>query len=159
MSMIGDFGICTKNSYNRLAEAIRNDQLDAVEELTGKLCSELENSMELMENHQCSGEVFLALFQYFKTEFGIDIYGDEERKKLNEEWREITGDYDMIVFTETEKTQFLSLADRIDYDKLAQFMNDFFQDDYGNAGQAACSVFLENLRKMKPDDVLLWHLY
>lgn len=159
MSMIGDFGMCARNSYDSLVDAVRNDQQDTAAELIEKICGEMDASMASMENHQCSGEVFLALFQYFKEEFGIDVHGDEEQKKLNEKWRENTGDYDMILFTEKEKTQFLALSDRIDHDQVMLFVNDFFQDDYGNAGQVSCNVFLENLRKLNADSVLLWHLY
>lgn len=158
MSMIGDFGVCTKSSYNSLVDAIRNDQFDVMEDLIQKIYSELENSASALENNKCSGEVFLAVFHYFKTEYGMDMRDNADLKKLNENWREITGDYDMVIVTDEQKTKILSIADHIDYNKVIQFVNDFFQDDYGNAGQIACDVFFENVRNLKPDSILLWHL-
>ena len=158
MSMIGNFGMCAESDYNSLVAAVRNDQLDTADDWIGKICNELENSTAILENDQCSGEVFLAIFQYFKSEYAVDIYGNEDMRKLNERWREVTGDYDITVFTQKEKTQFLSLIDQIDYDHVMQYVDDFYQNDYGNAGQVACKVLFENLRRMKPDNVLLWHL-
>lgn len=158
MSMIGNFGICTENNYNCLVAAIRNDQLDAADDWIGKICDALENSAAILENDQCSGEVFLAVFQYFKSEYTIDVHGNSDMRKLNERWREFTGDYDFVVFTQKEKAQFLSLSDEIDYDHVKQYVDDFYQNDYENAGQIACKVLFENLRRLKPDSVLLWHL-
>lgn len=158
MSMIGNFGKCTENDYNRLVAAIRKNQSDAADDLIEKLYNELENAVEALESDQCSGEVFLAVFQYFQTEFDIELYGDEEQKALYERWREITEDCDVRIFTKKEKAQLLSLADRIDSNEITAYVNDFFQNDYGDAGQIACAVLLENLRKLEADNVLLWHL-
>lgn len=159
MSMIGNFGKCTENDYNCLVAAIRENQPDTADDLIGRLCDELENSAAKLENDQCSGEVFLAVFEYFKTEFDLDLYGGEEQKALYERWREITEDYDVRIFTNKEKEALLSLADHIDSREVAAFVNDFFQNDYGEAGQIACKVLFENLKKLEADSVLLWHLY
>ena len=159
MSMIGNFGLCPKNSYENLISLILSNQLDAANELITKIHDGLLNTASTLENDRCSGEIFIALFHYLETEFEIDIRGNTELKKLSESWREVTGDYDMVSFTEKEKVQLLSLTDKIDYNTITQFINDFFQQDYGTAGQIACDVLIENLKRLGTDDVLIWHLF
>lgn len=39
----------------------------------------------------------MALFEFFKEEYGIDVWGGAEFKEIAERWRDITGDFDMIV--------------------------------------------------------------
>lgn len=159
MSMIGNFGLCPKSNYENLLSLILSNQLDAANDLITKVHDELLNTASTLENNRCSGEIFIALFHYFKTEFEIDVRGNAESEKLNESWRKVTGDYDMISFTAKEKVQLLSLTDQIDYNTIAQFINDFFQQDYGNAGQIACDVLIENLKRLDTDNVLIWHLF
>lgn len=159
MSMTGSFGLCPKNSYDSLINFIKAGQSDAAQDLVKEIWDGLEDSASMLENNRCSGEVFLALFEYFKAALDIDIRENADLKKVGENWREITGDYDMAVFTEKEKTQFLSRTDSIHSDQVTQFVNDFFQNDYGEAGQTACDVFIRNLEKLGADSVLIWHLY
>lgn len=39
----------------------------------------------------------MALFEFFKEEYEIDVWGEAEFKEIAERWRDITGDFDMIV--------------------------------------------------------------
>lgn len=155
MSMIGNFGLCSQSHYGRLENFMKNGNFTAAEELIKELYSEVEKSTAKLENGKCSGEVFIALFQYLKTVWGVDVWGNPEN--LVEKWRDCTGDFDMIGFH--EKEQILSLEDRVDYGELSLFINDFFQMDYGNAGQIACQVLFSNLKSMEADTVLIWHLF
>lgn len=159
MSMIGCFGLCAKDAYDGLLNAVKNDRFDEASDWIMRICSELEGSAPEMEPDGCSGEVFIALFHYLKTEFGIDIRKNADLNKLGEDWREITGDYDMAVFSEQEREQLLPIADQIDFDEVTRFINDFFQTDYGNAGETACQIFFGNLGKLEAGCVLIWHLY
>lgn len=59
----------------------------------------------------------------------------------------------MIVFQ--EKETFLNIEDDVDYDKISQFVSDFFQADYQDAGETACKILLENLRKLASEEVLI----
>ena len=61
----------------------------------------------------------MALFEFFKEEYGIDVWGEAEFKEIAERWRGITGDFDMIVFQ--EKETFLIIEDDIDYYKISQY--------------------------------------
>ena len=76
---------------------------------------------------------------------------------MAEKWREITDDFDIIVLC--NKEQLLSLEDIIDYNKISQYINDFFQSDYGKIGQTAYTALLNNLRKIDDAHILIWHLY
>ena len=76
---------------------------------------------------------------------------------FGEEWRNVTGDFDIIVFHEKERV--LALEDTIDYDGLLQFINDFFQIDYGNAGEIAWNVLLNNLKNTGTDNMLILHVF
>lgn len=154
MSMIGVFGICSKRQYDELADLIKNGKSAQSEDLIKEIYSEVENSVEKLENLKCSGEVFIALFYYLESVCGVDVRcGTEE---VGEKWRETTGDFDMVVFQ--EKEQVLVLEDTMDHDELLQFINDFYQADYGNAGQIAWDVLLNNLKGTGTDNILIWHL-
>ena len=78
-------------------------------------------------------------------------------ESVGEKWRDVTGDFDIIVFQEKERI--LALEDTIDCDVLLQFINDFFQIDYGNAGQIAWNVLLNNLKSTEAEDILILHLF
>ncbi|MCI9540656.1 MAG: hypothetical protein HFG39_06270 [Lachnospiraceae bacterium] len=155
MSIIGSFGICPKNNYRMLVELIKNNNLTEAEVLIKKIYYELKDSEEKLEN-PCSGEVFIALFDYFKTALGVDVR-DNITTDMAEKWREITDDFDIIVLC--NKEQLLSLEDIIDYNKISQYINDFFQSDYGKIGQTAYTALLNNLRKIDDAHILIWHLY
>lgn len=155
MSMIGDFGVCSKSNYDELENLIKNGRFVEAEDLIKEIYNEVENSAADLENGKCSGEVFIALFHYLKTACGIDVRCNSEG--FGEKWRDTTGDFDVIAFYEKEKV--LLLEDKIDYGQLSQFINDFFQIDYGNAGQIACGVLFNNLKSMGTDNILIWHLY
>ncbi len=155
MSIIGSFGICPKNNYRMLVELIKNNNLTEAEVLIKKIYHELKDSEEKLEN-PCSGEVFIALFDYFKTALGVDVR-DNITTDMAEKWREITDDFDIIVLC--NKEQLLSLEDIIDYNKISQYINDFFQSDYGKIGQTAYTALLNNLRKIDDAHILIWHLY
>lgn len=159
MSVIGDFSLCKKSAYNNLVHFIANDQFDEAESLINEIYSELEASASKLENNQCSGEVFIALFEYFNTALGMDVREGMELEKIGEVWRDATGDFEMIVFSEKAKTQFLSIAGTINDHEVVQFINDFFQNDYGQAGQIACNVFFKNLETLDSDTVLIFHMY
>lgn len=156
MSMIGSFGICAKNNYRMLEELIKNENLVEAETLIKEIYHELKDSEGRLEN-PCSGEVFIALFDYFKTVLGVDVRSTIAPKGIEENWREITGDFDIIVLY--HKEQLLSLEDVTDYSKISQYINDFFQSDYGKIGQIAYTALLNNLRKVDEEHILIWHLY
>ena len=61
----------------------------------------------------------MALFEFFKEKYGIDVWGEAEFKEIAERWRGITGGFDMIVFQ--EKETFLIIEDDIDYYKISQY--------------------------------------
>lgn len=159
MSLIGDFGLCSKSAYNNLVYFIENGQMDKAESSINEMHSELTASASKLENHRCSGEVFIALFEYFNTAFGVNVREDMELGNIGEIWRNATGDFEMIAFSEKATTQLLSLAGTIDDHEVIQFINDFFQNDYGQAGQIACEVFFKNLEAVDSDTVLIFHMY
>ena len=155
MSMIGVFGICSKSNYSERADLINNGKFVQTEDLIKEIYSEVENSAAKLENDKCSGEVYIALFHYLKTVCGVDVRCGMEG--FGEEWRNVTGDFDIIVFHEKERV--LALEDTIDYDGLLQFINDFFRIDYGNAGQIAWDALLNNLKSTGTENILIWHLF
>lgn len=155
MSIIGTFGICSKSNYNELTDLIKSGESTKTEKLIKEIYSEVKNSAVKLENDKCSGEVFSALFHYLKTAYGVDVRCDIEG--IGEKWRDVTGDFDIIVFHEKERI--LALEDTIDYDGLFQFVNDFFQSDYGNAGQIAWNVLLNNLKSIEAENILILHFF
>lgn len=155
MSIIGTFGICSKSNYNELTDLIKSGESTKTEELIKEIYSEVKNSAVKLENDKCSGEVFSALFHYLQTAYGVDVRSGIEG--IGEKWRDVTGDFDVIVFHEKERI--LALEDTFDYDGLFQFVNDFFQIDYGNAGQIAWDVLLNNLKSTEAENILIFHLF
>lgn len=155
MSMIGSFGICAKNKYDELRNLIQIGKCVEIENLIKEIYVEVESSAAKLENRKCSGEVFIALFCYLESVRKVNVRCDFGC--LGEKWRDTTGDFDIIVFC--EKEQILSLEGNIDFAELSQFINDFYQIDYGNTGQMACSVLFNNLKRVGKDKVLIWHLF
>lgn len=155
MSMIGDFGVCPKSKYDEVRNLIQKGKFVEIENLIKEIYSEVESSVTKLENGKCSGEVFIALFHYLKTAYEVNVRCGLDC--FEEKWTDLTGDFDIIVFY--EKEQILSLEDTIDFNELAQFINDFYQIDYGNAGQIACSVLFNNLKGVGADNILIWHLF
>ena len=130
MSMVGSFGFAKKSSYDILQTSITTECFDTAKNTIEMICSEMQDSSLEMELTTCSGEVFIALFHYFKINHGVDVRNQEDFDKLGEIWRETTGDFDIIPFTEKEREQLLSLSGTINFDKVMQFVDDFFQADY-----------------------------
>lgn len=155
MSMIGIFGLCSQSNYDRLETLIKNGEAAETEDLIKEIYREVENSAAKLENNKCSGEIYIALFHYLKTTYGVDVRCGIEG--VGEKWRDTTGDFDIIMFR--KKEQILALEDRIDHDGLLQFISDFFQIDCGNAGQIAWDVLLHNLKSTGSENVLVWHLF
>lgn len=155
MSIIGTFGTCSKSNYNELTDLIKSGESTKTEELIKEIYSEVENSAVKLENDKCSGEVFSALLHYLNTAYGVDVRCGIEG--IGEKWRDVTGDFDIIVFHEKERI--LALEDTIDYDGLFQFINDFFQIDYADAGQIAWNVLLNNLKSIEAENILILHLF
>ena len=150
MSVLGIFGTCSQSNYNELVELIKSGESAKTEELIKKIYGAVK-----LENDKCSGEVFSALFYYLDTVYGVDVRCGME--SVGEKWRDITGDFDVIVFREKERI--LALEDTIDYDMLLEFINDFFQIDYGNAGEIAWNVLLNNLKNTGTDNMLILHVF
>lgn len=157
MSMIGNFGVCPKSNFNRLVSLLENNQNEEFDAFIDEFYNKLQESEENLENNKCSGEVFLALFDYLKTAHGIDAHHYAGAEHFGEKWRAATEDYDVVIFNEIEPL--LALESAIDYNKLAEYINDFYQADYDDAGQIACNVLFDNLKNIKEDELLIWHLY
>lgn len=155
MSMIGMFGVCSQSHYNKLANLLKSKDSGETEKLMQEIYSEVEASAEKLANDQCSGEVFTALFYYLKTAYGIDLRRGKEA--FREKWTAVSGDWDAVVFH--EKEQLLSQEDSMDFGGLQQFINDFYQTDYGDSGQTAWNVLLGNLKRTGPEQVLIWHMF
>ncbi len=158
MSIVGRFGVCQKSKYNQLDRLLKSNASNAsaeAENLMKGIYSEIEASAESFENDKCSGEVFIAVYEYLKTSKRIDVRCNLE--KFGQKWREVTGDFDVIVFD--EKDRLISLGDSINDDEISQFLNSFFQMDFGNTGQIACETLFNNLKSVKEDEVLIWHLF
>lgn len=153
--MIGMFGVCPQSHYNKLTDMLENKNFAGTEKLMQEIYSEVEASAEKLANDQCSGEVFTALFCYLKTTYGIDLR--RGREAFREKWTAVTGDWDAVVFHEKERLS--ALEDMMDFGELQQFINDFYQADYGDSGQTAWNVLLGNLKRTGPEQVLIWHMF
>lgn len=79
MSMLGTFGICPKGRYDALADLVQSGNPGEAESLIREIYNELENSAEKLENGGCSGEIFIALFHYFKAMLGMNVRSGAER--------------------------------------------------------------------------------
>lgn len=155
MSMIGMFGVCPQSHYHQLANLLKSEDSGETEKLMKEIYSEVEASAEKLANNQCSGEVFTALFCYLKTTYGIDFW--RGREAFREKWTAVTGDWDAVVFH--EKEQLSALENTMDFGELQQFINEFYQADYGDSGQTAWNVLLGNLKRTGPEQVLIWHMF
>ena len=120
MSIIGNFGLCSQKDYHCLVDFIKNNQLEEAENLMQKIAEGFEESSELLNDSRCSGEVYIAVFDYLKEREGIDVRKNEDVKKVSELWRKVIGGYEMIAFAEEEKEQLLSRENTINYPDVIQ---------------------------------------
>ena len=107
MSIIGNFGLCSQKDYHCLVDFIKNNQLEEAENLMQKIAEGFEELSELLNDSRCSGEVYIAVFDYLKEREGIDVRKNEDVKKVSELWRKVIGGYEMISFVEEEKKRLL----------------------------------------------------
>ncbi len=92
-------------------------------------------------------------------EFGLDLRQEAGPQGAEALWRSQTGDLDIIAFSERNRAQILSLAERTNPAELDRFVCDFFESDYDHAGRLAWDVLLSNLRRQKNGETLVWRLY
>lgn len=154
MSMIGIFGTCARSSFEELAVLIQNGAPGEADSLISRMLDEMESPAGAMEAAGCSGEVFLALFRYLQTVCGVDVRSGMEA--VGEAWRGATGDFDVVVFREGE--QVLALEKAMDFQGLSRFICEFFQADYGTAGQTAWDALVRSLKGTGADRLLVWRL-
>ena len=154
MSMIGIFGTCARGSFEELADLIQNGAPGEADSLISRMLDEMESPAGAMEAAGCSGEVFLALFRYLQTVCGVDIRRGTEA--VGDAWRSATGDFDVVVFH--EKEQVLALEEAMDFEGLSRFLCEFFQADYGTAGQTAWDALVRSLKGTGADRLLVWRL-
>ena len=95
-----------------------------------------------------------AIFEYFEQKKGIDIRG---QSNYGEIWREITEDFDVIIMTEELKKQ-LNIKQE-DYSSFGEFLNDFYQMDFGEMAEIALKSFESNLDKLSNENALVFRLY
>lgn len=142
MSMIGFFRTCARGSFEELADLIKSGATAEADNLISKMLDEMELSVGAPETAGCSGEVFTALFRYLQTVCGVDIRRGTEA--VGDAWRSATGDFDVVVFH--EKEQVLALEEAMDFEGLSRFLCEFFQADYGTAGQTAWDALVRGLK-------------
>ena len=143
MSMIGAFGLCAEEKYSALAAAAGKGETERAGELIQELCGEWQASAP----------------QYLKAAFGLDLRQETGPQGAEALWRSQTGDLDIIAFSERNRAQILSLAERTNPAELDRFVCDFFESDYDHAGRLAWDVLLSNLRRQKNGETLVWRLY
>lgn len=153
MSVIGEFGLIEKRSFDLLLNAIEHN-VDEVGDCINAIIKEAESSRDLMVNDECSGEVYLAMFEYIEQKRGIDIRG---QTNYGERWREVTEDYDVIIMTEEIKKQ-LNIGS-VDDSAFSDFLNDFYQMDFEEIARIALKSFASNLEILSSESALVFRLY
>lgn len=157
MSMIGEFGLCQRKTYENFVSLLKDHSLNELEAAVNNIQKELEQTSSELMNDKCSGNVFIALFEYFEEKLNIELH-DEFHGSIHEEaWLNITGDLDFIVFSENLK--YLVLGQAINRDEICQYVSEFYQEDCGEAGKEGCQCFFANLERADSDNLLIYHLY
>lgn len=81
----------------------------------------------------------MALFGYFDQCLGIDFHKAFGYAELAEAWRELTGDYDILFFTNGLMEEYIARInpESMDYEALNGFVKEFYQCDFGDFGKIA----------------------
>ena len=153
MSIIGDFGLIEKSSFDLLLNKIEIN-VDETVSCINAILKEAKESAGLMVDNECPGEVYSAMFEYFEQKKGISIRG---QNNYGEIWREVTEDFDVIIMTEELKKQ-LNIKQE-DYSSFGEFLNDFYQMDFGEMAEIALKSFESNLDKLSNENALVFRLY
>jgi len=153
MSFIGEFALIKKKSLHLFLNSIENNA-DETADYINAIIEEVEASSDLLYNNECSGEVYMAIFEYFEQKKGIDIRG---QSNYGEIWREITEDFDVIIMTAELAKQMV--IEPTDYSSFCDFLNDLYQMNFGEMAEIALRAFESILEKLSNENAVLFRLY
>lgn len=156
MSQIATFKLVDIAVLDEIKTAIAKKTADAK-----KLCEELDADDDLdLDNGNCSGEVFSALYDYLEAEHDLDFMEDSEYLDVLNFWQEITEPMDLIIFTQDVAGDILAVLEDDDFgdESFTEFMDVDWEIEADDAldGMAALR---DNLQKVSAKKALLYFLY
>ncbi len=158
MSFIASFALCAKEDYEHLLHAA-----GAEKESTKVLIQEISQELEThaLPQGEYSGEVYMSLFTYLEMEQGMELHAYEGEGGLGEQWREVTGDEDVILWNDSLKKECLTALDldALDPNALNEYVSELFGTDFDGACVEAAERVLEYLKQAAESKVLVYRLF
>lgn len=156
MSQIAAFKLVDTAVLDNIKDAIANNT-----EAAKALCEQLDADDDIsLDNGNCSGDVFSALYDYLEAEHDLDFMEDSEYMDVLNFWQEITEPMDLIIFTQDIAGDILAVLedDNFGEEDFIEYMDVDWEIEADDAldGMAALR---DNLQRVNAKKALLYFLY
>lgn len=156
MSQIATFKRVELAQLNKIKEAIAQNTEEA-----RRICEEIDGDDDLdLENGNCSGDVFSALFDYLEAEHDLDFMEDSEYLDVLNFWQEVTEPLDLIIFTLDVAGDILAVLedDNFGEEDFIEYMDVDWEIEADDALDGMVAL-RDNLQRVNSKQALLYFLY
>lgn len=156
MSQIATFKLVDIALLAEIKNAIANNTVEAK-----RLCEQLDADYDLdLDNGNCSGEVFSALYNYLEAEHDLDFMEESEYLDVLNFWQEVTEPMDLIIFTQDAAGDILAVLedDNFGEEDFIEFMDVDWEIEAADALEGMAAL-RDNLQKVNAKKALLYFLY
>lgn len=156
MSQIATFKLVEISLLDKIKDAIA----DNIEE-AGRLCEEIEANDDLnLDNGNCSGGVFSALYDYLEVEHSLEFMEDSEYLEVMNFWQDVTEPMDLILFTQDEAGDILAVLedDNFGEEDFTEYMSVDWEIE-SNYALKSMTALRDNLQRVTAKKVLLYFLH
>ena len=156
MSQIATFKLVETARLDKIKDAIDKN----VEEAK-LMCEQIDADDDLdLDNGNCSGEVFSALYDYLEAEHDLDFMEDSEYLELLDFWQEVSEPMDLLIFTQDTAGDILAVLEDDDFGDGSY--TEYMDVDWEISAEGALkgmAAMRDNLRRVTSKKALLYFLY
>lgn len=126
-----------------------------------RLCEQIDADDNLdLDNGNCGGDAFSALYDYLEAEHDLDFMEDAEYLDLLEFWQEVSEPLDLMIFTQDAAGDILAVLedDNFAEEDFGDYMSTDWEIDAEDALEAMAAL-RDNLGRVTAKRALLYFLY
>lgn len=156
MSQIATFKLVELSQLNKIKDAIARDAEEA-----RRMCEEIDGGDDFdLDNGNCSGDVFSALYDYLEAEHELDFMEDSEYLDVLNFWQDITEPMDLIIFTQDVAGDILAVLedDNFGEEDFIEYMDVDWEIEADDALEGMAAL-RDNLQRVSAKKALLYFLY
>lgn len=156
MSQIATFKLVELSQLNKIKDAMAQNAEEA-----RRMCEEIDGNDDLnLDNGNCSGDVFSALYDYLEAEHDLDFMEDSEYLDVLGFWQDVTEPIDLIIFTQDVAGDILAVLedDNFGEEDFIEYMDVDWEIEADDALEGMASL-RNNLQRVNTKKALLYFLY